>query len=279
MNGDAADRAAAGGRHGQDVAQLGAPLKGRCRAGAGVTSGESRSCVGGGTRSRASRGAPSYEAEIATVGESTGSTTTAGHEYGGDIPFNEPQSTDGFSPVDYVERITKSHILLARSQGAGAGALTAASMLSVAAGPGIVLTTRATTVLADLVSLSWIQMRMGLHIAAAYGHDVSDPVRAQEVLALAGLDLAAGAGAAPVEAKGGMRVDKRLLGATSQRQRPRRYQSKCSDSLGSTSVVLPVAWPTRPSGSTPHCPFDEHMLPQRSRKGVPANGTAVAPLD
>ncbi len=117
-----------------------------------------------------------------------------------------------FDVEDYVEKLIKSHLMLARGQGAGGGAVIAAAELpALAAGPGAALAAGATAILADLVALAWIQLRLVLHIAAAYGHDVTDPVRAKEILALAGIDLVAGQGGAPVVGAAGARVGKRVL--------------------------------------------------------------------
>lgn len=116
-----------------------------------------------------------------------------------------------FEVESYVANLIKSHLILARAQGAGGGAVIAAAELpALAAGPGAVVAAATTAILGDLVALAWIQLRLVLHIAAAYGHDITDPERTKEILALAGLDLAAGQGA-PVVGAAGQRVGKRLL--------------------------------------------------------------------
>ena len=66
--------------------------------------------------------------------------------------------------------------------------------------------------LADLTSLAWIQVRLSLMIAAAYGHDLADgESRAKEILALHGLDTAIGTSAAPATGKALSRIARRLI--------------------------------------------------------------------
>ncbi|MBO0842083.1 MAG: EcsC family protein, partial [Nocardioides sp.] len=48
----------------------------------------------------------------------------------------------------------------------------------------------------DLVALAWVQQRLVMHIAAAYGHDLEDKARIQEFLNLAGVDLMINSGGA-----------------------------------------------------------------------------------
>lgn len=122
------------------------------------------------------------------------------------------RSRPDFDLDAYVESLIKSHLMLARGQGAGGGAVIAvAAIPALAGGPGTALIAATTAILGDLVALAWIQLRLVLHIAAAHGHDVTDPDRANEILALAGIDLVAGQGGAPVVAAAGRRVGKRLL--------------------------------------------------------------------
>lgn len=122
------------------------------------------------------------------------------------------RSRHDFDLDSYVESLIKSHLMLARGQGAGGGAVIAAAELpALAGGPAAVVAAATTVILGDLVALAWIQLRLVLHIAAAHGHDVTDPVRANEILALAGIDLVAGQSGAPVVAAAGSRVGKRLL--------------------------------------------------------------------
>lgn len=122
------------------------------------------------------------------------------------------RSRPDFDLDSYVENVIKSHLMLARGQGAGGGAVIAVAALpALAGGPGTAIAAATTAILGDLVALAWIQLRLVLHIAAAHGHDVTDPNRANEILALAGIDLVAGQGGAPVVAAAGQRVGKRLL--------------------------------------------------------------------
>lgn len=122
-----------------------------------------------------------------------------------------------FSPKDmdveeYLDRLVKSQLMLARSQGAGAGAITTmAEMSSAVTGPGAV-GVAVTTILADLTALAWIQIRLSLMIASAYGHDLEDvEMRAREILMLHGLETATGNAAGPAVGKASGRVGKRLL--------------------------------------------------------------------
>lgn len=120
---------------------------------------------------------------------------------------------EDFDVEEHVDRLIRSQLLLARAQGAGGGALISATQIpAVATGPGTALAATVTTMLADLTALAWIQVRMSLMIAAAYGHDLSDTdTRVREVLLLSGLDLAAGQGGGRVLGAGGARVGRRLL--------------------------------------------------------------------
>lgn len=125
----------------------------------------------------------------------------------------EQRAADGFDVEDYVDRLIRSQRLLARAQGAGGGAVVAAAQIPAAlAGPGAALAATVTMVLADLTALAWIQTRLALMIAAAYGHDLADAdARAREVLLLSGLDMAAGEGGGKIAGAGGARIGKRLL--------------------------------------------------------------------
>lgn len=74
-----------------------------------------------------------------------------------------------YSSRQLAEMAKRSHARLARVGG-------------VATGVG-----GAFTVLPDLAALAWIQSRLVFFIAAAYGHDPNDPMRAAELLYLQGL--------------------------------------------------------------------------------------------
>lgn len=114
---------------------------------------------------------------------------------------------------ELVDRLIASQITLARAQGAGAGAVaTAAEMGALLAGPAAGVAAAVAVMLADLTALSWIQVRLSLMIAAAYGHDLTDlDARSRELLVLHGLDTAIADGGGPVVAKGARAVALRLL--------------------------------------------------------------------
>lgn len=123
------------------------------------------------------------------------------------------RAADDFAVEEYVDRLIASQRRLARAQGAGGGAVVAAAQIPAAlAGPGAALAASVTMILADLTALAWIQVRLALMIAAAYGHDLDDAdERAREVLLLSGPDLVAGEGGGRVAGAGGARIGKRLL--------------------------------------------------------------------
>lgn len=121
----------------------------------------------------------------------------------------EHGTADGFNVEDYVDRLISSQRLLARAQEA---VIAAAQIPALLGGPGAALAATVTIILVDLTALAWIQVRLALMIAAAYGHDLTDTdERAREVLLLSGLDMATGEGAGRVVGAGGARVGKRLL--------------------------------------------------------------------
>ncbi|MFE6506950.1 hypothetical protein ACFVDI_10295 [Nocardioides sp. NPDC057767] len=96
----------------------------------------------------------------------------------------------GFDPEAYVDELIRKHRRLARLQGAGGGAMIAvAEVPALIGGPAAVVAAAGTAILGDLVALAWIEQRMVMHIAAAYGHDLKDPARIDEFLRLAGVDL------------------------------------------------------------------------------------------
>jgi len=122
------------------------------------------------------------------------------------------RAADDFYVEDYIDRLIKSQLTLARAEGAGAGAVTtAAEMSSVITGPAAVAVI-GTTVLADMAALAAIQVRLSLMIAAAYGHDMDDlETRVSEIISLHSLELTAAKAGSPAAAKAGQRVGKRLL--------------------------------------------------------------------
>jgi hypothetical protein len=122
------------------------------------------------------------------------------------------RSQDDFDVEKYVDRLIKSQLTLARSEGAGAGLIaTGVELSSWISGPGAVAAL-GTTVLADVAVLASIQVRLSLMIAAAYGHSMDDvDTRVGEILSLHSLELTAAKVAGPAAAKAGRRVGKRLL--------------------------------------------------------------------
>lgn len=122
---------------------------------------------------------------------------------------NAPQAT-----VDeLVRRAIRSHVQLARSEGAVAGlTMTAAEITTVFGSAGtLTLPTAVTTLAADLTTLAWLQCRMVLEVAALRGDplDDADELR-KELLILWGIHSPTrqiGAAAS----KASQRVGKRLL--------------------------------------------------------------------
>lgn len=79
-------------------------------------------------------------------------------------------------------------------------------------GPPGALVATGTAIVADLAALSWIQMRLTLMIAAAYGHDPRDgAVPMREILALHNLETTGRKTLREPAQKGLQRVVKRLL--------------------------------------------------------------------
>ncbi len=96
----------------------------------------------------------------------------------------------GFDPEAYVDELIRRHRWFARLQGAGGGAMIAvAEVPAVIGGPAAVVAAAGTAILGDLVALAWVEQRLVMHIAAAYGHDLEDPARIDEFLRLAGVEL------------------------------------------------------------------------------------------
>lgn len=105
------------------------------------------------------------------------------------------RAVPGFAAEAYVDDLVRKHRRLARVQGAGGGAMIAAAEIpALIGGPGAVVAAAGTAILGDLVALAWIEQRLVMHIAAAYGHDLKDPARIEEFLELAGVDLLFGSG-------------------------------------------------------------------------------------
>lgn len=124
------------------------------------------------------------------------------------------RSRDDFVLEEYVAKVRRSHVRLARSEGAGAGMATALAELggAAAAGPIGAVTGAAATIVADLAMLSRIQIRQSLTIAAAYGMDLTDvEARGQEILVLHGLESSGTKAALTAGQKEGRRVGQRLL--------------------------------------------------------------------
>ncbi|MGY0540012.1 hypothetical protein ACW14X_21035 [Nocardioides sp. YJ-D4] len=100
------------------------------------------------------------------------------------------RSEPGFDTEAYVDELIRKHRWFARLQGAGGGAMIAvAEVPAVIGGPAAVVAAAGTAILGDLIALAWIEQRLVMHIAAAYGHDLEDPVRVNEFLKLAGVNL------------------------------------------------------------------------------------------
>ncbi|HEY9353225.1 MAG TPA: hypothetical protein VIP28_08245 [Nocardioides sp.] len=96
----------------------------------------------------------------------------------------------GFDTEAYVDELVRKHRWFARLQGAGGGAMIAvAEVPAVIGGPAAVAAAAGTAILGDLIALAWIEQRLVMHIAAAYGHDLEDPARINEFLKLAGVNL------------------------------------------------------------------------------------------
>ncbi|MGH3349926.1 MAG: hypothetical protein ACRDPS_04600 [Nocardioides sp.] len=116
----------------------------------------------------------------------------------------EDRAMPDFEIETYVDELVKRHRRLARLQGAGGGAMIAAAELpAVIGGPGAVVAAAATAILGDLVALAWIEQRLVMHIAAAYGHDLEDPARVGEFLGLAGVEMLFDGGGTAAGAAGG----------------------------------------------------------------------------
>lgn len=102
----------------------------------------------------------------------------------------EDRAQPGFDTEAYVDELIRKHRWFARLQGAGGGAMIAvAEVPAVIGGPGAVVAAAGTAILGDLIALAWIEQRLVMHIAAAYGHNLEDPARINEFLKLAGVDL------------------------------------------------------------------------------------------
>lgn len=100
------------------------------------------------------------------------------------------RSEPGFDTEAYVDELIRKHRWFARLQGASGGAMIAvAEVPAVIGGPAAVVAAAGTAILGDLIALAWIEQRLVMHIAAAYGHDLEDPVRVNEFLKLAGVNL------------------------------------------------------------------------------------------
>ena len=102
----------------------------------------------------------------------------------------EDRAQPDFDTEAYVDELILKHRWFARLQGAGGGAMIAVAELpAVIGGPGAVVAAAGTAILGDLIALAWIEQRLVMHIAAAYGHNLEDPARINEFLRLAGVDL------------------------------------------------------------------------------------------
>lgn len=113
------------------------------------------------------------------------------------------RSEPGFDTEAYVDELIRKHRWFARLQGASGGAMIAvAEVPAVIGGPAAVVAAAGTAILGDLIALAWIEQRLVMHIAAAYGHDLEDPVRVNEFLKLAGVNLLFDGGGSVVGAAG-----------------------------------------------------------------------------
>jgi uncharacterized protein (DUF697 family) len=92
-------------------------------------------------------------------------------EYARNVREQYPHATSS----ELAEKVKARHALLARMEGAASGV------------PGTLAPLAGTAAtLPDIGALAWIQSRMVLHIAAAYGHDTTDRETAAELLVLQG---------------------------------------------------------------------------------------------
>jgi len=103
--------------------------------------------------------------------------------------YKRTRSGTSESQADLVARVIKSHVRLARSEGAAlAAALTAAEVGSVVGTAGTLTAPAAVTgIVTDLTGLAWIQTRMVLTIAALEGHDPQSGTRYKELASLMGI--------------------------------------------------------------------------------------------
>ncbi|MGI8530063.1 MAG: hypothetical protein ACR2KO_11350 [Geodermatophilaceae bacterium] len=115
---------------------------------------------------------------------------------------------------DLVARVIKSHVRLARSEGASVAATMTAAEVGTAFGTAGTLTagTAVAGLVGDLAGLAWIQTRMVLTLAAIHGHDPQEATRYNELMSLMGLYGAPQTDAtAKAAGKGARRVFKRLI--------------------------------------------------------------------
>lgn len=113
---------------------------------------------------------------------------------------------------DVVHRVTRSHVILARSEGAVAGAAMSGAEAWAAITGGTATPAAVATFVGDLLGLAYIQARMVLIIGALHGHDPNDFTRYKEFLTISG--LWGPETAAPVSeaaSKGAQRILTRLL--------------------------------------------------------------------
>lgn len=113
-----------------------------------------------------------------------------------------------------IRAVIRSHLMLARAEGAAAGVATTTAEATTVIGTAGTLTLPTAVVITamDLTGLAWIQLRMALMIAALCGHDPTDPARIREFTLLQGAlpATAMPAAAKPLTAAAG-RITTRLL--------------------------------------------------------------------
>ena len=117
------------------------------------------------------------------------------------------------SEDELVEKVVRSYIRLARSEGAVAGlTMTAAQVTTIIGTAGkLTLPAAVTTMGGDLTALAWLQCRMILEIASLRGQPLDDPAELQiELLSLWGLHSPTRQ-VGRVAGQAGQRIGKRLL--------------------------------------------------------------------
>jgi hypothetical protein len=165
------------------------------------------------TRERVPKWLPQQLLAAGTNAPSVLADYAADRLVGGARERAERQEATGRDVDVLVKRTIRSHVRLARSEGAVAGlTMTAAQVTTILGTAGkLTLPAAVATMGADLTALAWLQSRMVLEIAALRGDPLDDPQEvAQEFLILWGLHSPTRqVGAAASQAS--QRVGKRLL--------------------------------------------------------------------